>query len=156
MQKKTLQVLVLALLLGALIFPARLAVRAEDTCPPPTPVTIDIKPGSSRNPINLTAQGTVPVAVITTADFDASLFTPEMAHLADANTAMDNVCSGAVATRWVRLDVNADGRADLVFYFQTQDLNFTTATTAATFMAHGMYGSTTVHIMGTDSVTVIH
>lgn len=34
-------------------------------------VTVDIKPGSTPNSINLKSRGVVPVAVLTTGDFDA-------------------------------------------------------------------------------------
>ena len=127
----------------------------EMTCPEPTPVVIDIKPGSNTNPVNLSVNGLLPVAVLTTADFNASSFVPEMAHLNDANTPMSDSCSGATAVRWKLADVNQDGKKDLVFFFQVQDLNFTAATTMATFMAHGSYGGVTVHIMGMDAVSVV-
>jgi hypothetical protein len=65
----------------------------EETCPPPTPVTIDIKPGGYPNKINLSAGGVLPVAVLTTQNFDASLFTPEMAHLSDATIAATTECA---------------------------------------------------------------
>ncbi len=68
---------------------------------------------------------------------------------------MTDSCSGAMAVRWALEDVNGDGRLDLVFFFNTQDLNLTTSSTAATLMAHGTYGSTVQHIQGTDSVHVI-
>ena len=156
MIKKLLQVFILGLLFGSLILPARLTVRAADmTCPTHIPVTVDVKPGGYPNTINLSSMGLVPVAVITTPGFDANQFIPEMALLADANTDMSNGCNGAMAIRWVLADVNGDTNADLVFFFRTQDLNLTAASTAATFMAHGMYAATTVHIMGTDSVKIV-
>ncbi len=149
------QVVVVVLLTGALAFSVWSPARAEDmTCPTPTPVRIDVKPGSYPNRINLNSQGVVPVAVLTTPDFDARQFTPEMAHLTDANNAMTQGCTGALAVRWVLDDVNGDGRPDLVFFFNTQDLDLSTNSTAASLMAHGDYGSTILHIMGTDSVVI--
>jgi hypothetical protein len=115
---------------------------------------VDIKPGDRSNKINLSARGLLPVAVLTTADFDASQFTPEMAHLSDARIAMTMGCVGADAVRWNYVDVNRDGRLDLVFLFRIQDLNLTSHSTAATLMAHGTYGSTDIHIIGTDSIHV--
>lgn len=147
--------LLAALLLASLSVPSWSAARADGmTCAEPTPVTIDIKPGAFPNKINLSAKGLVPAAVLTTQDFDASQFAPEMAHLVDANTDMSQGCTGAPAVRWNLSDVNGDGSLDLVFFFRTQDLTFTAGTTAATLMAHGSYGGAAMHIMGTDSVVV--
>jgi len=125
------------------------------TCPLPTPVTIDIKPGNSQNRVKLSSYGTLAVAVVTTQDFDASQFTPEMTHLNDANTAMAESCTGASAQRWSLDDENGDGRLDLVFFFKIQATNLTLSSKAATFMAHGSYGGTEMHIEGTDSVQVV-
>ena len=156
MKTRLLRMLVLVLFFGALFFPTGSPVQADDmTCPTHTPVTIDIRPGSAANPINLGAQGVLPVAVLTTNDFDARQFDPEMAHLTDAATDMALGCVGAMAERWVWDDVNGDRRPDLVFFFRISELNFTSQTKAARFMAHGAYNGTTMHILGTDAVTII-
>jgi len=147
------RILVTVLAMQTLLFASPLNVHAqEETCPPPMPVDIDIKPSDALNKINLSAKGLLPVAVLTTQDFDASNFTPEMAHLSDATIAMS--CAGAEAIRWNYSDVNRDGQLDLVFFFRTQELNLTASSTAATLMAHGTYNSTVTHIEGTDSVFV--
>ena len=150
------RVLVCVLCLALFSFPARSPVQAEEmTCPTHTPVVIDIRPDSSINPINLSSRGLLPVAVLTTSYFDASQFTPEMAHLTDAANAASMGCTGATAVGWTRPDVNGDGQPDLVFFFKIQDLDLTSSSTAASLMAHGLYGSTTLHILGTDSVTIL-
>lgn len=156
MKKLVFRTLVAVLVLQVLLFDNLSAVRADETsCPPPTYVTIDIKPGNSQNRIKLSSRGVLAVAVLTTEDFDASRFTPEMAHLSDANIAMTEGCTGAVAQRWSLDDENGDGQLDLVFFFKIQDLNLTLNSTAATLMAHGSYTSTAIHIVGTDSVQVV-
>src|SRR5512145_1805537 len=81
------------------------ASAQEMTCPEHTPVTIDIRPGGYPNRINLSSKGLVAVAVLSTPDFDASLFTPEMAHLSDAATVMNDGCAGAMPVRWKWDDV---------------------------------------------------
>ncbi len=155
MKKLILRTLVAVLALPIWFLTNTTAVRADEmTCPEPRPVTIDIKPDDASNKINLSARGLLPVAVLTTPEFNASQFTPEMAHLSDAATAMTTGCAGAEAVRWNYTDVNNDGQLDLVFFFRIQDLNLTASSTAATLMAHGSYASTVVHIMGTDSVLV--
>jgi len=129
------------------------AVHAEEmTCPTHVLVDVDVKPGETPNKINLSAKGVLPVAVLTTQEFDASQFIPEMAHLSDAATAMD--CSGPVAVRWNYSDVNKDGKLDIVFFFRIQELDLTSSTSQVMLMAHGAYGAQEIHIMGTDSVVV--
>ncbi len=156
MKKKVLQVIIFGLFLGSLAFyPAKTVQAADMTCPTPIPVTVDIKPGSDPNPISLSNVGMVQVAVMSTQDFDATQFNPQMAVLSDAVIAMTNGCSGAMAVRWQLADVNGDRKKDLVFFFSLQDLNLSPTSTAATLMAHGTYGLTTVHILGTDSVNVV-
>jgi len=158
MKNLLIRVLVFFLLIGGLSFLSWSSASAEEmTCPDHTAVNIDIKPGGYPNKINLSSSGLLPVAVLTTQDFNASLFItePEMAHLSDAGTAMTQSCAGPTAVRSVLDDVNRDGQPDLVFFFRTQDLNLDVNSTAATLMAHGSYNSTEMHIMGTDTVTVI-
>ena len=100
MKKLKFRILITVLILQVLYLGTPSIVRAEEmTGPPPTPVTIDIKPGNSQNTVKLSSQGVLAVAVLTTLDFDASQFTPEMAHLNDANTAMTDSCTGASALR---------------------------------------------------------
>ena len=156
MKKITLRMLVAVLAIPIFFLGAPASVHAEPmTCPPPKLVTIDIKPGNSQNRVKLSSKGTLAVAVLTTQDFDASQFIPEMAHLNDANSAMADSCAGASAQRWSLDDENGDGRLDLVFFFSIQDLNLTLNSTAATLMAHGLYGGTDMHIEGTDMVSVV-
>lgn len=155
MKKLMLSTLILILVLPVWFLGDVPVVHAQEmTCPDHTTVRIDVKPGDRSNKINLSARGLLPVAVLTTRDFDARHFTPEMAHLSDADIAMDMGCAGAEAVHWKYADVNYDHRLDLVFYFQIQDLNLTSDSTTATLMAHGTYDSTEIHILGTDSVRV--
>jgi hypothetical protein len=155
MKKSMLITLIIVPVLQALFFVGPSPVYAQEmTCPPPTIVTVDVKPGDPSNKINLSAKGLLPVAVLTTTDFDASQFTPDMAHLSDANTAMTMSCSGAMAVRWNLDDVNHDGALDLVFFFKMQDLDLVPSSTAVTLMAHGSYNLTPMHIVGTEPVQV--
>ena len=74
------------------------------------PIQIDVKPGSDRNPINLASKGVIAVAILTTADFDASWV--------DAGTV---VFAGARAVHHALEDVDGDGDLDVVLHFRTQD-----------------------------------
>ncbi len=48
-------------------------------------MSIDIKPGSDLNSINLGSNGTIPVAIFSTVDFDATTSDPLTVTLADAS-----------------------------------------------------------------------
>jgi hypothetical protein len=118
--------------------------RLFDECgcrPPVVQVTIDIKPGSDPNSINLKSKGVVPVAVLTTDDFDASTVDPDTA-----------VFAGASPLRWAMEDVDGDGDIDLLFHFKTQELNLDENSTEATLTSDTTDGK---HIEGTDAVNIV-
>ena len=104
-------------------------------------VDIDIKPGSCPNSINLKSKGVVPVAVLTTPDFDASNVDPETV-----------LFDGASPVRWTMEDVDGDGDMDMLFHFKTQDLNLASASTEATLTGYTTWGNP---ITGTDSVKIV-
>lgn len=104
-------------------------------------VAIDIKPGSYPNSINLKSKGVVPVAVLTTPDFDASTVDPATVVFADASP-----------VRWAIEDVDGDGDMDMLFHFNTQQLNLTLSSTEATLTGNTTDGTP---IKGTDSVKVV-
>jgi len=109
--------------------------------PPVTEVDIDIKPGSYPNSINLKSKGVVPVAVLTSDDFDASIVDPATVLFA-----------GAAPLRWALEDVDDDGDIDLLFHFRTQELNLDENSTEAT-----LTGKTNADqpIQGTDTVNIV-
>jgi len=108
---------------------------------PPISVDVDIKPGSYPNSINLGSKGVVPVAVLTTVDFDASTVDPETVEFA-----------GASPVRWVMEDVDDDGDMDMLFFFKTQGLGLTAASTEATLTGATVGGQP---IEGTDTVNIV-
>src|SRR5205085_3194326 len=73
-------------------------------------VQIDIKPGSSPNTINLGSGGVVPVAILSSATFDATTVNPTTVTLANAAVRLKG--NGTPITE--QRDVNGDGRVDLV------------------------------------------
>ena len=112
--------------------------------PPPPPyieITIDIKPGSFPNSINLKSRGVVPVAVLTTDDFDASTVDPSTVLFA-----------GASPLRWTMEDVDGDGDVDLLFHFKTPELDLDGDSTEAT-LTGSTYGGQA--IQGTDTVNIV-
>jgi len=104
-------------------------------------VGIDIKPGSDPNSINLSSKGVVPVAVLTTDDFDAIDVNPDTVSFA-----------GASPIRWVIEDVDGDGDMDLLFHFKTQDLNLDQHSIEATLIGEIYVG---IPIEGTDTVNIV-
>jgi hypothetical protein len=83
----------------------------------PTPVTIDIKPGSDPNPINPGSNGLIPVAILTTADFDAATVDPGTVTLAGAEVAVRGKSEKSMARME---DVDGDGDLDLLLQVDTQ------------------------------------
>ena len=105
------------------------------------PVEIDIKPGSDPNSINLKSKGVVPVAALTTEEFDASTVGPNTVAFA-----------GAEPVRCTMEDVDGDGDTDLLLHFRTQDLDLDENSTEATLTGETTDG---MPIEGTDSVNIV-
>ena len=114
-------------------------------------VDIDIKPGSDPNSINLCSEGVLPVAVLSSADFDATGVDPETVRLADAGVKMVGK-SGKLLCHTE--DVNSDGLSDLICQIVVSDLAVALGTTdtQATLRAQTFDGAA---ISGTDSVNIV-
>lgn len=113
----------------------------------PRLVEIDIKPGSYPNSINPNAGGVIPVAILTTDDFDASNVDPETVAL-DGEGARSKGKSGKFGSLE---DVDGDGDLDLVVQIEnviTWDLNATEA-----MLTGETYDG--IFIEGTDSVRIV-
>jgi len=103
---------------------------------------IDIKPGSDVNSINLKSKGVVPVAILTTEDFDAMD--------ADAGSVM---FAGASPIRWHIEDVDGDGDEDMLFHFKTEELtDLSSSSTEAVLTGTTLDG---IQFSGTDTVNIV-
>jgi hypothetical protein len=109
--------------------------------PEPTQITIDIKPGSYPNSINFKSNGVVPVAILSTIDFEATAVDPDTVLFADASP-----------VKWMMEDINQDGDMDLLLHFRTQELNLTQDSAEATLTGETTDGT---HITGTDKVNIV-
>jgi hypothetical protein len=112
----------------------------------PTPtipklVEIDVKPGTYPNDVSLNSHGLVPVAILKTADSDASSVDPGTVAI-----------GGSKAVRWTWEDVNNDGVIDLLFHFKTQELDLIKESTAA-ILTGKTYDDTDV--IGMDTVNIV-
>jgi hypothetical protein len=117
-------------------------------------VIVDIKPGSAPNSINLKSKGVVPVAILTTEDFDA----------ADVNAGTVTL-AGIAPAKWEMLDVPeiwdtvlmmyvGDGDLDMVLYFSTRDLA-TVLDSSSTMTTLEGATSEGGHILGTDTLRIL-
>ena len=109
-----------------------------------SPVQIDIKPGSDTNPINPKSKGVVPVAVLSSADFDATSILPSTVHFA-----------GADPVRWTIEDVNGDSINDMLFFFNTQELTLPTAPSGTLTLTADTSAPLYLHISGTDTIKIV-
>jgi hypothetical protein len=109
-------------------------------------VTIDIKPNSDQNTINLKSRGVVPVALLTTDDFDAATVDPATALFA-----------GAAPVKWKLTDVDDDGDADMLFHFKTQELNLDENSVEATLTVQLMSETSEdpIVVSGSDDVRIV-
>jgi len=116
---------------------------------PPVSATVDIKPCSDPNSINLGNEGVIPVAILTSEDFDATTVDPGTVVFAGASPvdyAFEDVCP-------------QDGDDDLVLHFRTQETNIEPDATEAclqgtTYEGVSIEGCDSVLIAGADSPAV--
>ena len=106
----------------------------------PIEVQIDIKPCDDHNRINLDSKGFVPVAALTTDDFDAATVDPATVEF-----------TGAAPVCWKLRDVDHDGDDDMIFHFRIQELNLDKDSTEATLTGQTTQG---VLIEGSDEVQI--
>lgn len=110
-------------------------------------VMIDIKPGSYPNSINPNARGVIPVAILTTADFDASTVDPQTVALEGAGAR----AKGKSGRYGSMEDVDGDGDLDLVVQIENV-IEWDTDATEATLTGETYDGIT---IQGTDTVNIV-
>ncbi|MGH7230025.1 MAG: hypothetical protein ACREJU_01530, partial [Nitrospiraceae bacterium] len=113
-----------------------------------TMVTIDIMPGTSPNQINLKAKGVLPVAILSTASFDATTVDPATVILAGAPAKPKKGGQPQFSTK----DVNGDGRLDLVVQVLTEELALSAGATQAVLEGKTFSGTP---IIGADAVQIV-
>jgi choice-of-anchor C domain-containing protein len=113
----------------------------------PLNVSIDIQPGQTPNTLNPKSMGTIPVAILSSAKFNAPQSINETsltfgATGAEASLAFCN--PGGV-------DVNGDGLPDLICHFRTIDSRFTMQSTQGTLRGKTITG---IPVAGIDWVNI--
>jgi hypothetical protein len=113
-----------------------------------TAVTIDIKPGSNPNSINLGSGGTVPVAILSTPGFDATTVNPTTVTLAGAQVQLKGKGTPMASSE----DVNGDGLLDLVVHVSTEALQLSETDTEAILEGQTFSGTP---VRGIDSARIV-
>jgi hypothetical protein len=111
-------------------------------------VGVDIKPGDSQNTINLKSRGVMPVAILSSATFDARTIIPESILLAGTSVRLKGNGQPAFSFE----DVNGDGRLDLLLQFDTQSLDISSNDTQAHLTGRTSDG---LRIVGHDSIRIV-
>jgi hypothetical protein len=133
-----MKTLMWSILLVSLVFSGLLTTPSAQAV---IAVSIDIKPGSCPNSINLRSRGVVSVAVLTTETFDATTV--------DRDTVL---FAGAAPLTWALEDIDGEGDIDLVFKFKVQELDLTASSTDAALTGETFSGNP---LEGTDSVRIV-
>lgn len=119
---------------------------------------IDILPGSLDNPLNLRGNGSVPVAILGSADLDVTKIDPSTLTLGDGIGPDTPVAQKNNGTYSAHLeDVDKDGRMDLVVTFPKMDLvqNGDLTALSTELVLRGSLTDGCTSVRGTDNVTVL-
>ncbi|WP_157292610.1 hypothetical protein [endosymbiont of Ridgeia piscesae] len=123
----------------------KLQIETDDTIY----VEIDIKPGSEVNSINLGSSGVVPVAILSSPEFDATTVVPESIELAGAQVKMAGK-SGKYLCH--QDDVNGDQLIDLVCQVYTTQFMIEPGEASAVLEAETEDG---MMVRGEDGVRIV-
>jgi hypothetical protein len=112
-------------------------------------LSIDIKPGSSQNTINLSSSGVIPVAMLSTSTFSATTIDPNTLFLAGAQVGMAGRSGRYLCqTR----EVNGDNLDDLVCDFDTAQFLIHVGDTLAELVGKTFAG---VPVRGQDVIRIV-
>jgi hypothetical protein len=108
------------------------------------PVKVDIMPGGTPNVISLSKQGLIPVAILTTPDFDAASVNVASLCFGDAETPSERDCTEAHNTGHI-MDVDKDRDLDLLLHYEVPQTGIDAGDTRAcligrTTLGAGIYG----------------
>jgi Tol biopolymer transport system component len=124
--------------------------RVPDWQPlPQMTVSIDIKPGSTANPIRLSSTGKIPVAILSTSSFDATTVDPSSVCFGDAEAPAQRDCTAANSSLD---DVNTDGRLDLLLLFEMNQTSIDPGDTQACLTGRTFSGQ---GVVGCDSIKTL-
>ncbi|MFH1956599.1 MAG: right-handed parallel beta-helix repeat-containing protein [Patescibacteria group bacterium] len=112
------------------------------------PVSIDVKPGSFPNSINLGSNGVVPVAIFGFANFDVKQIKIDSIRFGNATIKL----KGNGQSIFSYSDLNADGFTDILVKISTEALQLTATDTKVNLEGNLIDGTT---IKGSDSIRIV-
>lgn len=112
-------------------------------------VQIDIKPGSDENSINPKSSGVIPVAILSTSEFDATTIIPATVSLSGAKVKTTNKGSKYLCHED---DINGDGLLDMVCQVEMSNFTIGNDSTVAVLEAETIDGT---QIYGEDSINIV-
>jgi len=113
-------------------------------------ITIDVKPGSDDNSINLDSAGVIPVAIVSLNGFDARRVNPATIELNGAQVKLVGKKEKALCHQD---DIDGNGSIDLVCQVETQQFLVEPGADTVTLTAETFSGSA---VSGQDYVTIIN
>jgi hypothetical protein len=108
-------------------------------------VQIDIRPVGDGNRINPRSNGTLRVAVLSSANFDATEIDPASVRFGRTGTE-------ATPVRFALRDVNGDGNTEAVFRFRIRQTGIACGDTSASLTGRTIGGA---HITGSDAIRTV-
>jgi murein DD-endopeptidase MepM/ murein hydrolase activator NlpD len=121
-------------------------------------VGVDIKPDGAPNPVNLSGNGVIPVAILSSADFDATTIDPATLRLGDGADPDTPVATRPNGTYQVHAeDANEDGVLDLVVHVRVNELvaNGDLTPTTTSLVVRGFLTNGCTNFSGEDAVTIV-
>ncbi len=125
-----------------------IVVEKTGAISPFIPISIDIKPDSYPNTINLGSNGVIPVAIFGSATFAVVQIDPSTIKLANAGIKLKG--NGQLVANYE--DVNGDGFADIIIHIITEALELTEIDEKAELNGFLLDGR---NIKGSDSIRVV-
>jgi PKD repeat protein len=126
-------------------------------------VAVDIQPGKAPNTLSVKKPGsTLPVAILSTANFDATSVDPATITLGNESGVDTPVARSSTGTLVVNapFDMNGDGRPDLVVHFYVADLqangdlSMTVGTTQTMILRGKTKSPDSRSVRGTDQIAI--
>jgi len=110
------------------------------------PVIIDIKPGGFPNSISLGDKGNIPVAILSTPNFDV------VGNIDQSSLTFGRTGDEQTFRKCSLADVNVDGRSDLVCHFDNRNTAFQAGDVQGILKGLTLEG---IHIMGSDTIRIV-